>query len=127
MLKRVKEFLIGFILMTSVILIMIFGIICKENTFKKETKQHKNFTDEVVESIKDKYNHDVCCFSQSENGKIKCYYAYWTVPKVTVHLDGTETTKDMVQVHRYNTDGEYTGMVVAYTLEDAMDLFDKNI
>ena len=80
----------------------------------------------VRESIKDNYNHDVVVFSQTKNGKIECYFAYWSVPKVTVHLDGTETTKNMIQVHRYNTDGEYVDMVVAYTLEDAMDLFDTN-
>ena len=80
MLKRVKEILIGFILMASVILIMIFGTICKENTFnKKEVKNH----DTVVDYIYDKYyaNTDI----KKEAYEFKTYWKNNELMYVTEH------------------------------------------
>ena len=122
MTKKIIDFMTTIIL----ILVAIFALISLVSCDTKETKQEDN-REQIVESIKDKYTHDVCCFSHTDANGIVTYYAYWTVPNVTVHLDGTETVKDMIQVHRYNVDGEYAGMTVAYTLEDALDLFNKNI
>lgn len=119
MLKNVNKIL----MVMTIIGIIIFGAYSKENLFTKETKQDNR--EQIIESIKDKYNHDVCCFSHTDTNGVVTYYAYWTVPKVIVHLDGTETVKDMVQLHRYNVDGEYAGMTVAYTLDEAIDLFNK--
>lgn len=121
MTKKIIDFMTTIILILVAIFALISFVSCKE--VDKVTTGNSN---QVRESIRDNYNHPVCVFSQSKDGKIECYFAYWSVPKVNVHLDGTETTKDMIQVHRYNTDGEYVDMVVAYTLEDAMKLFDTN-
>lgn len=118
MLKTLK----GLALLTIVMATMIFGGYSKVK--EMETKTTGISTQDFIEKVEDNYNHPVNVLSQTNNGKIKCYFVYWTVPKVTIHTDGTETTKDMVQVHRYNNDGEYVDMAVGYTLEETIDLFD---
>lgn len=118
MLDKIK----GFATIIFVLTIMVLGGYTK--TKEMETKTTGISTQDFIEKIENNYNHPINVLSQTNNGKIECYFVYWTVPKVTIHTDGTEITKDMVQVHRYNNDGEYVDMAVGYTLDETIELFD---
>ena len=77
MMKKVKEFMIGFTLMATVILSMILCCVSKENTFKKEKMDRS----EIVEDIIYKEHHSG---HNKDSYNFKCYWKNDELLYVTV-------------------------------------------
>ena len=78
MMKKFKEFMIGFTLITTVILAMILCCVSKENTFNKERKMDRS---EIVEDIIYREHHSG---HNKDSYNFKCYWKNDELLYVTV-------------------------------------------